>query len=53
MWYGLKEGNTIVAVRYCRGFEPTILDFNMPIGIRKAYTVVVVRIREVGVATED
>jgi len=50
LWYGLKEGNRLIAVKYFRHREPDILDFGVPIGIKAAYVVVVVRIREVGTA---
>lgn len=48
MWYGLKEGGKLVAVKFFRRTEPDMHDFGTPLLPGITYSVVVVRIREVG-----
>ena len=48
MWYGLKADEELVAVKYFSQREPEPDDFGVALNSDTAYSVVVVRIREIG-----
>lgn len=48
MWYGLKEDNTLIAVKFIDHY-PSVSDFGVPRQKGKKYQIVGVRVRETGV----
>ena len=48
VWYGLKEDNTLIAVKFIDHY-PSVSDFGVPRQKGKKYQIVGVRVRETGV----